>query len=244
MSDVDHLFKIMLEAGEALELLRDLHHLGLDATKGGWKTSRAALQALDLGDEGQALLLFLLEKCLEVDRWGRRWWRRRSGCGGDDDRLPGGGWRDLDRRRDHRARRLHNLRLLHDVSRHLATVEVEDQLVGDVLRDRRGEADGVDDGGHGGGGGDQDAPHFHTVSNLQPGSSFSLNTALSKQLLKRCSSVKASRFLIVPGVLQLLEHVDGCGRLFHLLTLLDQLLFEQTILCLQGLTFTPRELVS
>merc|ERR1719370_1022301 len=95
-----------------------------------------------------------------------------------------------------------------------------------------------------GGGGDQDAPHFHTVSNLQPCSSFSLNTALSKQLLKRGSSVKTARLLVVPGVLQLLEHVDGGGWLLHLLALLDQLLFEQPILCLQGLTFTSRELVS
>ena len=72
------------------------------------------------------------------------------------------------------------------MSRDLAAVEIEDQLVGDVLCDGSHEADGVDDGRDGGGGGDQDAPDFPLVSHLQPRTPLPLNAALSEQLLQRC----------------------------------------------------------
>jgi hypothetical protein len=63
-------------------------------------------------------------------------------------------------------------------------------------------------------------------------------------LLSARSSFKTARLFKVPGVLQLFEHIYRSVRLLCLLALLDQLLLQQTILCLQSLTFTSVQLVS
>ena len=136
------------------------------------------------------------------------------------------------------------------MSRYLAPVEIEYQLIGDVLCDGSREADGVDNGGDGGGGGDQDAPdlslvsHLQPLSHLQPSPSLPLDTALRKELLQRWCSLKAARLFKVTRVLQLFENIYRSVRFLCLLALLDQLLLQQPILCLQSLTFTSVQLVS
>ena len=129
------------------------------------------------------------------------------------------------------------------MSRYLAPVEIEYQLICDVLRDGSREADGVEDGGDGGGGGDQDAPDLPLVSHLQPCPSFPLHTAFSKELLQGRCSLKA-RLFKVTGILELFEHIYRSVGFLRLLALLDQLLLQQPILCLQSLTFTSVQLVS
>ena len=213
----------MLQRTETLQFLGDLYHLRLDPAKGSWGTRGATLQALDFGNEGKSFLLLLLEKRLEVNLWRRRGWRWCRSRG-DDDCLPGGGGGDLYRGWHQGAGGFHNLRLFHDVSRDLAAVEIEYQLIGDVLCDGSREADGVDDGGDGGGGGDQDAPDLPLVAHLQPCTSLPLHTALGKELLQRCSSLKAARLFKVTCILQLFEHINGSGWFLCLLTLLYQLL--------------------